>query len=135
MHCPTPLHAACCACADDGPPTSPWLHTASHWLHGAQPVDPVPLQRQLPSRPALCTVLLLTSPCLPLQVTPLPAIPVYYAYYRTFSHYKALAGCDAIRRALAHQDAEQLQVRTPSSSTCLTLFLARLLCSGWPEGV
>ncbi len=99
--------------------------TDCHFLLGCTSLSlcSLPLQR-----PALSTVhcasaddWLPTFPWLPLQVTPLPAIPVYYAYYRTFSHYKALAGCDAIRRALAHQDAEQLQVPSPPRSTCLPM--------------
>eukprot|EP00891_Asterochloris_glomerata_P009144 jgi/Astpho2/9144/fgenesh1_pg.00135_%23_8_t len=66
-------------------------------------------QRRAKHRSRLLTWSLASVPLTLLLVTPLPAIPVYYTYYRTFSHYKALAGCDAIRRALAHQDAEQLQ--------------------------
>lgn len=45
-----------------------------------------------------------------LQLTPLPAIPVYYALYRAFSHYQALSGCRTLATAFGHHDAHQLLV-------------------------
>lgn len=49
-----------------------------------------------------------TIPLLPLVATPLPNIPVYYAGYRVYSHYRALEGAKQLQTAFAQQDAQQL---------------------------
>ncbi len=51
---------------------------------------------------------LATVPLLPLVATPLPNIPVYYAGYRVYSHYRALEGAKQLQAAIREQDAQQL---------------------------
>jgi hypothetical protein len=48
-------------------------------------------------------------PQLPLMLTPLPNLTVYYTGYRIYSHYKALQGCKALERAFLELDSAQLR--------------------------
>jgi hypothetical protein len=47
-------------------------------------------------------------PQLPLMLTPLPNITVYYTAYRVFSHYRAFQGSKALERGFAALDTAQL---------------------------
>lgn len=47
-------------------------------------------------------------PQLPLMITPLPNITVYYTAYRVFSHYRAFQGSKALERGFAALDTAQL---------------------------
>ncbi|KAI7842265.1 hypothetical protein COHA_003906 [Chlorella ohadii] len=48
-------------------------------------------------------------PQLPLMLTPLPNITVYYTGYRIYSHYRALQGCKALEECLEQLNSKQLR--------------------------
>lgn len=48
-------------------------------------------------------------PQLPLMLTPLPNITVYYTLYRLYSHFRAFQGCKALQKGFTALDSEQLR--------------------------
>ncbi|KAL6753063.1 mitochondrial K+-H+ exchange-related-domain-containing protein [Haematococcus lacustris] len=52
---------------------------------------------------------LATAPQLPLALTPLPNVTIYYSVYRLVSHYRALQGANCLQAALSNPDSTQLQ--------------------------
>lgn len=48
-------------------------------------------------------------PQMPLMLTPLPNITVYYTGYRIYSHYKALQGSKSLEKGFAALDSQQLR--------------------------
>ena len=60
------------------------------------------------SRIALWTLALI--PQLPLMLTPLPNILIYYTVYRLYSHLRALQACQALQKGFTAIDSEQLRV-------------------------
>ncbi|KAL6771274.1 hypothetical protein ACKKBF_B34620 [Auxenochlorella protothecoides x Auxenochlorella symbiontica] len=63
-------------------------------------------QRRHRSRMGLWLLALL--PQVPILLTPLPAITIYYTAYRFYSHYRALKGGQALQRRFLDLDAQQI---------------------------
>jgi len=51
----------------------------------------------------------LTVPQLPLLITPIPNLPIYFSLYRTWSHYRAWRGAGSLQHIIVDIDARQLQ--------------------------
>lgn len=71
-------------------------------------------------------------PQVPLMVTPLPNITVYYTGYRIYSHYRALQGIKTLEKSLTELDSQQLRALRDALLAYQETSGTRLPPDGWP---